>query len=117
LMRMGFKTWLQTQTWQWGRRKYLVAVDERHSWKNWYWRWSWKIQYSFVQQIKIGVAVNGRHSWKNWHSIVQQIEIRSQCFGSKISLLTKQSHIPWGAIVCTNAGCPFQATQFHVFEL
>ncbi len=92
-----------------GKKEDLVVVDERHSWKNWYWRRSWKIQYSFVQQIKIGVAVNGRHSWKNWHSIVQQIEIRSQCFGSKISLLTKQSHIPWGAIVCTNAGCPFSS--------
>jgi hypothetical protein len=48
-------------------------------------------------------------SWKNWHSIVQQIEIRSQCFESKIGLLTKQSHVPWGAIVCTNAGCPFSS--------
>ncbi len=117
LMRMEFKTWLQTQAWQWGRRKDLVAVDERHSWKNWYWRRSWKDQYSFVQQIMIGVAVNGRHSWKNWHSIVQQIEIRSQCFGSKIGFLLNNHTFHEVQMFAQMLAVHFQATQIHVFEL
>jgi hypothetical protein len=65
----------------------------------------------------IGVAVNGRHSWKNWHSIVQQIEIRSQCFGSKIGFLLNNHTFHEVQMFAQMLAVHFQATQIHVFEL